>query len=162
MHATLDALAAFPDVLARLYGEVPEGFATWVPTSWEGVPSEPFSPLAQLCHVRDIEREGYHRRFRRVLAEEHPFLPGVDGEGLAVARRYEEENAAKVLEEIRVAREETLRLISGLRLEQMTRTADFEGYGSVTTRSLIHYLCSHDQQHLAGLQWLLGKIEARP
>jgi hypothetical protein len=24
----------------------------------------------------------------------------------------------------------------------------------------VHYLCSHDQQHLAGLQWLLGKIEA--
>jgi hypothetical protein len=27
-------------------------------------------------------------------------------------------------------------------------------------RGLMHYLCSHDQQHLAGLQWLLGKIEA--
>jgi hypothetical protein len=24
----------------------------------------------------------------------------------------------------------------------------------------VHYLCSHDQQHLAGLQWLLGKIDA--
>ena len=23
--------------------------------------------------------------------------------------------------------------------------------------ALVHYLCSHDQQHLAGLQWLLGK-----
>jgi hypothetical protein len=36
----------------------------------------------------------------------------------------------------------------------------FEGYGPVTLRALVHYLCSHDQQHLAGLQWLLGKIEA--
>jgi hypothetical protein len=27
-------------------------------------------------------------------------------------------------------------------------------------RSLIHYLCSHDQQHLAGLHWLLGKADA--
>jgi hypothetical protein len=40
------------------------------------------------------------------------------------------------------------------------RTAVFEDYGPVTMRSLVHYLCSHDQQHLAGLQWLLGKIEA--
>jgi hypothetical protein len=23
----------------------------------------------------------------------------------------------------------------------------------------VHYLCSHDQQHLSGLQWLLGKID---
>jgi hypothetical protein len=22
----------------------------------------------------------------------------------------------------------------------------------------VHFLCSHDQQHLAGLQWLLGKL----
>jgi hypothetical protein len=40
------------------------------------------------------------------------------------------------------------------------RTAVFEGYGPLSLRSLVHYLCSHDQQHLAGLQWLLGKIEA--
>jgi hypothetical protein len=30
----------------------------------------------------------------------------------------------------------------------------------VTLRALVHYLCSHDQQHLAGLQWLLGKLDA--
>jgi len=27
-------------------------------------------------------------------------------------------------------------------------------------RGLIHYLCSHGQQHLAGLRWLAGKIDA--
>ncbi len=43
---------------------------------------------------------------------------------------------------------------------QWQRRAEFEGYGAVTLRALVHYLCSHDQQHLAGLQWLLGKIEA--
>jgi hypothetical protein len=48
----------------------------------------------------------------------------------------------------------------GLRPDQFDRTAFFEGYGPLTLRSLVHYLCSHDQQHLAGLQWLLGKIEA--
>jgi hypothetical protein len=42
----------------------------------------------------------------------------------------------------------------------LDRTAEFEGYGALTLRSLVHYLCSHDQQHLAGLQWLLGKIDA--
>ena len=40
------------------------------------------------------------------------------------------------------------------------RTGVLEGYGPLTLRSLVHYLCSHDQQHLAGLQWLLGKIAA--
>ncbi len=33
-----------------------------------------------------------------------------------------------------------------------------EGYRTLSLRGLLHYPSSHDQQHLAGLQWLLGKI----
>jgi hypothetical protein len=51
-------------------------------------------------------------------------------------------------------------LLASLAPAQFDRTALFEGYGPVTLRGLVHYLCSHDQQHLAGLQWLLGKAEA--
>ena len=39
------------------------------------------------------------------------------------------------------------------------RTAGFEGV-PVTLRTLVHQLCSHDLQHLAGLQWLLGRMAA--
>jgi len=39
------------------------------------------------------------------------------------------------------------------------RTGVLEGYGPLTLRSLVHYLCSHDQQHLAGLQWLLARSQ---
>jgi len=39
------------------------------------------------------------------------------------------------------------------------RTAVFEGI-PVTLRTLVHTLCSHDLQHLAGLQWLLGRMSA--
>jgi hypothetical protein len=57
-------------------------------------------------------------------------------------------------------RAQTVRLISGLTAEQLSRTAVFEGYGTLCLRSLVHYLCSHEQRHLSGLQWLLGKIDA--
>jgi hypothetical protein len=40
--------------------------------------------------------------------------------------------------------------------------AHYAAIPALTLRSLVHYLCSHDQQHLAGLQWLLGQIEALP
>jgi hypothetical protein len=60
----------------------------------------------------------------------------------------------------REARATTIALIAGLTSEQLDREAVLEGYGPLSLRSLVHYLCSHDQQHLAGLQWLLGKIEA--
>ena len=157
--ATLDALAAFPAQLEAHYAAIPHGYHLWSPPSWEGCPSEPYPALEQLCHVRDIEIDGYHVRFVRTLKEDHPFLPGVDGEALRTERAYADSHAPDVFAAFRLAREETLTLLANLSRDQLGRTADFEDYGPVTVRGLVHYLCSHDQQHLSGLQWLAGKID---
>ena len=157
---TLNALRDFPDQLEAFYAAVPDGFANWSPASWEGVPSEPFSPISQLCHVRDIEIDGYHVRLARALEETHPVLASLDGEALAIERDYAHDNPRDVLAVFRQARARTLGRVVGLDDTQLARTAEFDGYGALTVRSLVHYLCSHDQQHLAGLQWLLGKIDA--
>lgn len=157
---TLAALAAFPSQLDAHYAAIPQAFRHWAPPSWEGVPSEAFTAIEQLCHVRDIEIEGYHVRFRRTLAETHPTLASIDSEPLAIERNYGAADAATVLAEFRLARVQTMEIVSQLSETQLARTAVFEGYGPLTMRSLIHYLCSHDQQHLAGLQWLAGKIDA--
>jgi hypothetical protein len=66
-----------------------------------------------------------------------------------------------VFAQFRSARATTLQLLRGLDPAQFERRAVFEGYGPVSLRGLVHYLCSHDQQHLAGLQWLLGKLDTR-
>lgn len=158
--ATLHALREFPDQFEAFYAAVPDGFATWSPASWEGIPSEPFCPIGQLCHVRDIEIDGYHVRLARALRETHPLLASIDGDALAIERGYADADAHQVLATFRQARAHTLERIAGLDDRQLARTAEFEGYGTLTVRSLVHYLCSHDQQHLAGLQWLLGKMHA--
>jgi DinB superfamily len=158
---SLLALDAFPDLIAALYGVFPEGARHWAPPSWDGVPSEPLTAIEQICHVLDIEVDGYQLRIRRTLNESNPFLPSLDTEALARNRLYSQQDAATVLQKFRDARIETLRLIRTLSAEQLARPAQFEGYGHVTLRSLLHYLCSHDQQHLAGLQWLLGKFYGR-
>lgn len=157
---TLNALALFPLQLEAHYAAIPREFRHWAPPSWDGIPSEHFTAIEQLCHVRDIEVEGYQERIRRTLEEEHPLLPSIDSEPLAIERRYGEAEADAVLHSFREARSRTVETIARLDDRQLARTAEFEGYGALTLRSLVHYLCSHDQQHLAGLQWLLGKIEA--
>jgi len=124
------------------------------------VPSEPLTAIEQVCHVRDIEIEGYHVRFRRTLAEANPTLASIDTDALARERAYGSADAEAVLASFRQARQQTIALLTGLAPGQFDRTAAFEGYGPVTLRSLVHYLCSHDQQHIAGLQWLMGKIAA--
>jgi DinB superfamily len=157
---TLSALAAFPGQLEAHYAAIPAEFKHWAPPSWEGAPSEPFTAIEQICHVRDIEVDGYHVRFQRMLHEVNPTLLSIDGEALAKKRSYATSSASEVFAVFRAARAKTVQLLSGLTPEQFMRAAVFEGYGALTLRSLAHYLCSHDQQHLAGLQWLLGKIEA--
>jgi hypothetical protein len=161
MHPiTLQALAAFPDQLEAHYAAIPAAFKHWTPPSWAGVPSEQFTAIEQVCHVRDIEIEGYHVRFQRTLSEESPLLPSIESERIAIERSYGTSNVDAAFAAFRAARTETLAMIGNLSPDRYERTAVFEGYGPLTLRSLIHYLCSHDQQHLAGLQWLLGKIEA--
>ncbi len=160
IYSALDALSAFPDELEAHYSAIPESFRNWAPGSWAGVPSEPFAATGHVCHIRDIEIDGYQVRFRRVLQESNPFLDSLDGMALAVERSYATANAADALSTFRTARAETLGLLRGLTPEQLARKGEFEGYGPVTLAGLIHFLCSHDQQHLSGLQWLLGKMES--
>ncbi|MFC5579176.1 DinB family protein [Lysobacter niabensis] len=158
---TLQALAAFPQQLEAHYAAIPPGLEQFVPTSWEGIPSERFTPIGQVLHVRDIEIDGYQVRFHRTLHEERPLLADIDSYALADERGYADAHDARaVLVEFRVARERLVAQLSKLQAADWARTADFGGYGPVTVRGLMHYLCSHDQQHLAGLQWLLGQIEA--
>jgi hypothetical protein len=161
MHPiTLAALEVFPRELEKHYAAFPAQFVHWAPPSWDGVPSEPFTAIEQICHVRDIEIEGYQVRFKRTLEEQAPLLPSIDSETVAKQRDYGHADASQVFAEIRAARAQTMSLLRGLDDTQLQRPAVFEGYGPVTLRGLVHYLCSHDQQHLSGLQWLLGKIDA--
>jgi hypothetical protein len=156
---TLTALADFPNQLEAYYSVVPNQFKNWRPASWDGVPSEPFTPIEQVCHVKDIEIDGYHLRLRRTLAESNPLLASLDGEALARERSYSTADSALVFAQFRAARAKTMELVSKLTPQQLLRAAEFEGH-PVTLRGLVHNLCSHDQQHLAGIQWLLGRMAA--
>jgi hypothetical protein len=86
-------------------------------------------------------------------------LDSIDGEVLARERAYASADIAEVFEQFRDARTKTIKLIAKLTPPQLMRVGEFEG-NRVTVRGLLHNLCSHDQQHLAGIQWLLGRMAA--
>lgn len=160
-RTTLAALAAFPAQLEAHFAAVPPAFRQWTPPDWDGIPSEAFNALEQVCHVCDIEVAGYHDRFERTLREDAPFLASIDSEARAIAQDYANANVADVFAAFRAARQGTVAMLAELDDAQLARPAIFEGYGETTLRGLVHYLCSHDQQHLAGMQWLLGRIAAQ-
>jgi hypothetical protein len=157
---TLNALRDFPDQLEAHFLAFPLEYRHWAPDSWMGVPSEALTATEQVCHVRDIEIEGYHVRLHRTLTESNPVLASIDTDAFARDRNYGAADPLAVLAAFRRARKETMSFVERLTPEQLRRPAEFEGYGHVSFLGLIHFLCSHDQQHLAGLQWLLGKLES--
>jgi hypothetical protein len=107
---TLAALADFPRQLEAYYSVVPNEYRNWRPASWQGVPSESFTPIEQVCHVKDLEIDGYHVRFRRMLEESHPLLAPLDGEALARERLYSSADTRLVFKGFRAARTKTIEL----------------------------------------------------
>ena len=156
----LSSLRALPDQVEALLRLVPAARLDWTPASWEAVPGESFSVRGQVCHLRDIEVEGYHLRIRRMLEEEEPDLASLDSYALADARGYSAADVGEALAAFRAARAETLDLLAGLTEAQLDRAGTFAEYGPLTLRGLIHLLASHDAQHLACLHWLLAKMSA--
>jgi hypothetical protein len=159
----LDELEEMPQELERALRPIPRDRLGWKPESWAGSPGETFSALEHVCHLRDIEGDGYHVRIRRLLEESNPSLVSLDGDEIARERRYESADLAEALAAVRSARAATVERLRGTSDEQLARGGDFAEYGRLTLRALVHYLRSHDQQHLAGIQFLAGKIasEAR-
>jgi hypothetical protein len=149
-----------PDRQEAAFRLVPPARRTWTPASWEGIPGERFSPLGQVCHVRDIERLGYHVRIDRILREDGPALASLDSYALAADSRYDDADPGDALAAFRAARASTLRRLETVTAEQLDRRGTFAEYGPLTLRSLVHYLASHDLQHLACMDWMLGQLHA--
>ncbi|MDY0873454.1 DinB family protein [Dongia rigui] len=156
----LNTLRSFPSALRDLLSGIPAPALDWQPASWEGIPSESLTIRQQICHMRDIEADGYTQRFQRLLNENNPVLESIDGYALVEARQYDRTDLATALDAFEAARERTMVILDRLTPPDLARRGTFEGYGPVTVRGLVHFLCSHDQQHLAGIQWLLGMKDA--
>ena len=156
----LSTLDAMPQQLDTLLQQIPTDRLRWEPASWDGIPGERFSAVGHLCHLRDIEVDGYHLRIKRMLDETDPTLESVDGYRLATERQYTSTVPEEALAAFRDARAQTIALLATLDDAQLARPGSFRGFGDTTLRGLVHYLCSHDQQHLACLHWLMGKMQA--
>lgn len=153
-------LEGAPAAFARLLEVLPAKTWDFKPGSWLECPGEHFSIRENLCHLRDLEVEGYQRRFARTRAEQEPDLPSVDGYALAAERRYGATDPHAALAAFRATRSETLSLIRGFSEAELARPARFADYGRTNLAGLVHYLSSHDRQHLACFHWLMGKMAA--
>jgi hypothetical protein len=151
LNNLVEELAKTPEALRELTKGLAQGDLTRKPS-----PSE-FSILENVCHLRDIEREGYSKRVRLLLDEVEPFLPDLNGAELAKQRGYNDDDLDDSICQFDVARQETLAAVRDLDESQLARTGTLENTGPVTLKSLLIMMRDHDQSHIEEIDHLTSK-----
>lgn len=141
LRSVIEFLEQTPVFLRRQAQGYPDGDLRWKPSAGQ------FSFVENACHLRDIEVEGYGARIRRLLAENHPELPDVDGARLARERDYNTQDFAAALADFERARAENLRALRELSAEQLGRAGNLEGVGQITLGKLLLLMYEHDRAH---------------
>lgn len=120
---------------------------------------EEFSVLEHICHLRDIEHDGYRERISRILNEHQPHLPDLDGSRLAVERDYNTQNAARALAEFDLTRRQNLEILSEVGAEQLAREGTLEGVGVLSLEKLLMMMSEHDADHIGELEIIRRRID---
>jgi DinB family protein len=113
-----------------------------------------WSCAENLLHLHDIEIDGYTLRLRRTLEEETPSLPDIDGERLAIERRYNTQAAGPALRAFGAARAANVARLAAIAPGDLERTAEMEGVGKITLGRLIRMWKEHDAGHIEEIEKL--------
>jgi hypothetical protein len=121
-----------------------------------------FSVLENICHLRDLELQGYTPRIRRILAEADPALADFDGARVAAESSYNNEQADFALQAFQTARRENVEVLRALTEGQLKREGTLAGVGAITLIRLAEMMREHDEGHLEDLRVLSQRLrEAR-
>jgi hypothetical protein len=149
---SIERLEAMPAFVARaVAGAAPDALV------YRPGPEE-LSLVEQACHLRDLEREGYLVRVRRMLTEPAPALEPFDGAAVARERRYLEQDAKLAAQDFSAARRELTGLLAPLTESDLERRGTFDGE-PLTFRDLIAMMLEHDRGHRDEIERLLARRE---
>ncbi len=118
-----------------------------------------FSLVEHLAHLADIEALGWRARFTRILEESRsPQLPGVDGDRLAIEKRYQERPWRAAARRFIAERRKSLALLQRFDAEVLRRSVVFAGErtraGGVVAAAVAHDL---DHRPAMAQAWLLTR-----
>lgn len=113
-----------------------------------------WSMAQHVCHLRDLEQEGYGIRVMRFVAEPMPVFPDVDGERLAAERDYDGHDVPAALDLLERARRRTLDDVRTMLDCAESLQGHMEGLGDITLVDLLGMMYGHDAGHLDMMQRL--------
>ena len=115
-------------------------------------PAGSFSPVEQVWHLADLEREGFGLRMRRLREEANPHLADFDGARIAAERNYRTLSLTEGLDAFEAARAENIATLLALEPEAWLRSGTQDGVGIVSLCDLPVFLRQHDEAHIAEIR----------
>jgi transcriptional regulator with XRE-family HTH domain len=146
------SLGAMPAKLKEIAAALPQ--ATWRTKPAGGG----FSLIEHVCHLRDIDGDGYRVRLERMLTEQHPSLPDLDGDALARQRNYASQELAPALAAFTATRVDIVARLAKLTPEQRRRPGLMAGKAEIAVDGLVDIMKTHDSEHLDQLDDLVREL----
>lgn len=145
--AGIDALVATQQYLADSARAIDQLRHVMAPDQGYDQPApDRFSLAAHVWHLADIEEFGWSQRLRRVLVEQEPVLEGVDGDRLAIERRYQQRPwRGAALRFVRLRRL-SLDALARFDAEVLARPLQFGGT-RIRAGALLAAMLAHDHEH---------------
>ncbi len=145
-HELMEALAGMKRFLREAFDSLtPEEAQT-------PGPGGSFSPVEQVWHLADLEREGFGVRIQRLQTESNPHLPDFDGTKIAKERDYRSLSLTEGLRAFEVAREANIDILRALPPEAWGRSGTQEGVGGVSLCDMPTFLHQHDEAHITEIK----------
>jgi DinB superfamily len=105
------------------------------------------SPVEQVWHLADLEREGFGARIDRLRQERDPHMPDFDGVAVAAARNYRSLSIAAGLETFKTARMANVQKLREIPGDTWARSGTQEGVGRVSLCDIPSMIRQHDNAH---------------
>lgn len=147
----IDELAAFPATLK-------DSLAAAGPHLRIRASDGRFAMVEHLCHLDDLEREGYGARIARLLSDENPEWDDFDGAAIAEERKYLEQDADAALARFAEARAANVARLRSASAEDWNRSGVHRGMGEVSLRRIAEMMLEHDRGHADDIAQLLREL----
>lgn len=147
-----EILKQTPERLAASLKGIPRKLLLWTPSPGK------WSIQEIVCHMRDMERDAYLARYRRILDEENPLLKNIDGDTYALELEYRRMKLSDVVRDWRQLRKETLKLLKSVKDEQWQRAGVHETDGPLTLETLLRrQAVGNDEAHLGQIEHIKAR-----
>lgn len=145
MDAISARFTATAEAIRLLAAEVTEEQARWKPAP------ERWSILEVISHLDDEERDDFRARIDLTLHHPDTPWPGIDPEGWARERRYNERNLGESIQRFLAERQRSLAWLSGLETPDWSRSRTHPVAGELRAGDLMASWLAHDLLHIKQL-----------